>query len=106
MAKEYDRKSSVAHWLGKLQYDFAQNNEVSPPPALYLEVIDLLLIRDAATWLDTTPRMRWIIDTRDQLLQLRYKGSRRLSKSGFQQVLKSAVRVSAVVLHHAGHADS
>ena len=37
---------------------------------------------------------------------MRYESSRKLSKSGSQQVLKSAGRVSAVLLNHADHADS
>ena len=65
LAKEYDGKSSAARWLAKLQYDFAQNNQVPPPPALYLRAIKVLFIGDAATWLDSTPRIRQIIDNRN-----------------------------------------
>ena len=63
MAGKYDGKSAAARWLTQLKYDFQQNNQVPPPPELYLTAIDMLFIGDAANWLDTTPRMREIIDT-------------------------------------------
>jgi hypothetical protein len=64
MAGRYDGKSPADRWLSQLEYDFQQNNQI-PPPALYLAVINMLFIEDAATWLTNTPRMRQIIDTRN-----------------------------------------
>jgi hypothetical protein len=64
MAREYDGKSSAAHWLTKLGYDFEQSGQVPPPPSLYLKAIDMLFVGDAATWLDSTPQMRYIVDNK------------------------------------------
>jgi hypothetical protein len=63
-AGRYDGKSPADRWLSRLAYDFQQNDQI-PPPSLYLAVINMLFIEDAATWLANTPRMHQIIDTRN-----------------------------------------
>jgi hypothetical protein len=71
MAGGYDEKSPADRWLTQLEYDFQQSNQI-PPPALYLEAINILFIEDAATWLANTPRMQQIIDIRNSA---RYESS-------------------------------
>jgi hypothetical protein len=66
MAREYVGKLSATRRLTKLGYDFEQNGQVPPPPSLYLKAIDMF-VEDAATWLDSTPQMRYIVTIRLQL---------------------------------------
>jgi hypothetical protein len=49
MAGRYGGKSPADRWLTQLEYDFQQNNQIPPPPALYLKAINMLPTEDAAT---------------------------------------------------------
>jgi hypothetical protein len=62
MCGTFDGESNVAHWLTKLLYDFEQAGHSPPPPAMYLRAIDMFLKGKAATWLDSNPRVRALVD--------------------------------------------
>jgi len=95
MACEYDGKSSAARWLTKLGYDFEQSGQVPPPPSLYLKAIDMLFVGDAATWLDSTPQMRHIVDNRATATATDVKESEDALKEQFPAALTTVPEISA-----------
>ncbi|KAI0995436.1 hypothetical protein K3495_g12743 [Podosphaera aphanis] len=58
--------SSGARWLSRLQYDFQKAGYSSPPPHLFFYAVDILFDGEAASWLDSTPMLRLMIDDREQ----------------------------------------
>lgn len=62
MCGTFDGESNAARWLTKLLYDFERAGHSHPPPAMYLRAIDMLFEGKAATWLDSNPRVRALVD--------------------------------------------
>ncbi|TQS36950.1 hypothetical protein Golomagni_02588, partial [Golovinomyces magnicellulatus] len=58
--------SSGARWLSRLQYDFQKAGYGSPPTHLFFYAVDILFDGEAASWLDSTPTLRLMIDDREQ----------------------------------------
>lgn len=95
MAREYDGKSSAARWLTKLGYDFEQSGQVPPPPSLYLKAIDMLFVGDAATLLDSTPQMRYIVDNKATATVTDVKEFEDALKEQFPAALTTVPEISA-----------
>jgi len=95
MAREYDGKSSAARWLTKLRYDFEQSGQVPPPPPLYLKAIDMLFVSDAATCLNSTPQMRYIVNNKAAAIVADVKEFEDALKKQFLAALTTVLEISA-----------
>jgi len=95
MAREYDGKSSAARWLTKLGYDFEQSGQVPPSPSLYLKAIDMLFVGDAATWLDRTLQMRYIVNNKATATAADVKEFEDAMKEHFPAALTTVPEISA-----------
>jgi hypothetical protein len=95
MSREYDGKSSAACWLTKLKYDFEQSGQLPPPPSLYLKAIDMLFVGDAATWLNSTPQMRYIADNKATATVADVKEFEDALKEQFPAALTTVPEISA-----------
>jgi hypothetical protein len=60
----YEGDIPASRWLTRLAYDFRKASKNVPKPELYLEAIEMLLEGEPARRLDSTPRIRKIIDKR------------------------------------------
>jgi len=62
---EYDGSIPASRWLLKLTHDFKTARLYPPSPELFLESIEMLFHGEAAKRLDSTPRIRRIVEDRD-----------------------------------------
>jgi len=62
-AGRYTGDIPALRWITRLVYDFKKAGYRPPPSELFLEAIEMLLEGDPAKRLDSTPRIRKLIDT-------------------------------------------
>jgi hypothetical protein len=60
----------VSRWLTRLAYDFKKAGQAILALELFLETIEMLLEGEPARRLDSTPRIRRLIDRRSSATQL------------------------------------
>ena len=73
----------------------SNSGQVPPPPSLYLKAIDMLFVGDAATWLDSTPQMRYIVDNKAMATVTDVKEFEDALKEQFPAALTTVPEISA-----------
>jgi hypothetical protein len=63
-AGHYDGTIPASRWLTRLNYDFKKAGHKKPDPEMFLEAIEMLMEGEPAKRLDSTPRIRKLIDRR------------------------------------------
>jgi hypothetical protein len=64
-AGRYNGDIPASRWITRLIYDFKKAGQPVPDPELFLEAVEMLLEGEPARRLDSTPRIRRLIDNRE-----------------------------------------
>jgi hypothetical protein len=66
---KYDGSGPAARWLARLAYDMRRADNPVDSPADFFEAVEILFDGEAATWLDSSPKYRRLVDQRARASQ-------------------------------------
>jgi hypothetical protein len=73
-AGRFDGSGPALRWLRRLDYDFKCAGTPKPDPADFLEAIDMLCEGEAESWIDSTPRIRAIMNNTKEAKEEAFTG--------------------------------